>query len=279
MGITTLEPIRRAPSSTRRAIAFDIMAEDYTKEVTTNPSMMLMRRRTWHFLERIAQPGTSILDLGCGVGTDSIFLASNGCKVHAIDTSSMMLEQARKNARIRGMSHLIELEQRDIEDLDKASHLQDGSFSGILANFGSLNTLESYETIDRAFSRLLATRGWIVATIMGRDAIWDRLFSIFKNEGKGLAMKRLREGYSLQIGNGEITSYFPTPNEFVQQFPHFKQEYCEAIGLLYPPPGVTNRVRFLMPLWRTLANLEKFISSSRVFRGLGDHFLIILRKR
>lgn len=50
--------------------------------------------REWPFLERIFPAGARLLDLGCGTGEHSRFLASKGFDVTGIDASPSMLEKA-----------------------------------------------------------------------------------------------------------------------------------------------------------------------------------------
>lgn len=57
--------------------------------------------------------GKRVLDVGCGPGWSSIFLAGRGCRVTAVDVSPDMLEVARENAARLGMS--IDFRQADMQ--------------------------------------------------------------------------------------------------------------------------------------------------------------------
>lgn len=52
---------------------------------------------------RIA-PGSRILDIGCGIGTESVFLASRGFAVSALDISPNAIERGRGLADVYGVS-------------------------------------------------------------------------------------------------------------------------------------------------------------------------------
>lgn len=57
--------------------------------------------------------GRSVLDLGCGVGGNTIGFARAGCKVIAVERDAARLESARHNARVYGVESKIRFEQGD----------------------------------------------------------------------------------------------------------------------------------------------------------------------
>ncbi len=61
-------------------------------------------RKAIHLLDKYLKPRMTILDIGCGVGTVDIYLASRGYKVMGIDISTNAISIARKNALNLGVS-------------------------------------------------------------------------------------------------------------------------------------------------------------------------------
>jgi len=61
--------------------------------------------------------GKQVLELGCGIGTDTINFARAGAKVTAIDISEKSLEIAESRAALFGLTQQINFLQADIEDL------------------------------------------------------------------------------------------------------------------------------------------------------------------
>jgi SAM-dependent methyltransferase len=76
------------------------------------------------------QAGQQVLDVGCGVGTTAIRVASSlGAQVTAVDVAPMMLERATANVRSAGLRERVTIQHGDICDL----FFHDGSFDRVVA--------------------------------------------------------------------------------------------------------------------------------------------------
>jgi SAM-dependent methyltransferase len=64
--------------------------------------------------------GKKVLEIGCGIGTDTINFARCGCKVTAVDLSSGSLSIARKRAEVYGLQSRITFVQANAEELSKS---------------------------------------------------------------------------------------------------------------------------------------------------------------
>ncbi len=80
------------------------------------------RRKYRRILERLgAQPGQSILEIGCGWGGFAEVAATEyGCRVHGLTLSPSQLAYARERARTGGFDELARFELRDYRDVDGA---------------------------------------------------------------------------------------------------------------------------------------------------------------
>ncbi|WP_030886463.1 class I SAM-dependent methyltransferase [Streptomyces sp. NRRL S-1868] len=63
------------------------------------------------------EPGTA-LDLGCGEGADTIWLAGRGWRVTGVDISAVALERARRHGADAGVADRVSWEQCDLADPD-----------------------------------------------------------------------------------------------------------------------------------------------------------------
>src|SRR5678809_847538 len=63
--------------------------------------------------------GKRVLEIGCGLGTDTMNFARAGARVTAVDLSSRSLDLARQRARVFGLEHRIQFIEADAERLSE----------------------------------------------------------------------------------------------------------------------------------------------------------------
>src|SRR5438105_4397645 len=107
--------------------AYDAVAPKY--DLQLEPAGWI-RRALWRHLDRLFQPGDTVLDVGCGTGTDAIHLARNHIRVTAIDASAGMLTRLRSKLADESPSLSIEVKLGNIDEL--ARELT-GPFDGIIS--------------------------------------------------------------------------------------------------------------------------------------------------
>lgn len=71
------------------------------------------------FAEHESWAGKRVLEIGCGLGTDTIRFAKAGAQVTAIDLSSVSLDLATRRAEVFGLSDRVRFYEGNCEDLDK----------------------------------------------------------------------------------------------------------------------------------------------------------------
>src|SRR5258708_3857802 len=77
------------------ALAFDRLARGYDRQWSQTPAGRAQRKGVWRELEKLFHAGDRVIDLGCGTGEDSVWLARRGVEVTAIDPSPEMVRQAQ----------------------------------------------------------------------------------------------------------------------------------------------------------------------------------------
>jgi SAM-dependent methyltransferase len=68
--------------------------------------------------------GKKVLEVGCGIGTDTINFARGGASVTAVDLSEESLSLARQRAKIFGLDHQIKFYQGNAEELSAVVPIQ-----------------------------------------------------------------------------------------------------------------------------------------------------------
>lgn len=113
-------------------------------------------------------PGSRILDAGCGTGNFSIKLAGLGCQVTGIDISSDMLQIAeKKNLQLPKISY----RQMDLYELDFPDCCFDGVFS--------MAAFEFIHEPEKAFNelyRVLKPGGRLLIGTINRDSPWGATY-------------------------------------------------------------------------------------------------------
>lgn len=100
----------------------------------------------------------SVLDFGCGVGDLTNAIAEKVKAVHAIDTSSGMLEVARARASQRSIGN-VKFAQSDLSDVDHP----DGVFDVVTA-FNVLHYVEDTRAASSRISELLSPAGLFISS-------------------------------------------------------------------------------------------------------------------
>jgi arsenite methyltransferase len=109
-----------------------------------------------HWALGTIEPGSTVLDLGCGAGTDLLIAAQmTGPSGHAIgvDMTPSMLERARASAREMGIDH-VELHESLIEALP----LDDASVDVVISN-GVIDLVPDKDAVFDEIDRVLRPGG------------------------------------------------------------------------------------------------------------------------
>ncbi|RLJ06788.1 MAG: hypothetical protein DRP12_03465, partial [Candidatus Aenigmatarchaeota archaeon] len=141
------------------------------KNIYENPAW---RRLAESFLDLFISslPGKKVLDLGCGTGIDSVYLAERGFRPVGIDFSEKMIKIAREKCRKRGLSGKFLC-----KDMCRVE-FQKNAFDGVLANSSLLNLIrEDVEKVVKKIYKWLAPKG---------------VFGIIMKKGEGEEFKNNR---------------------------------------------------------------------------------------
>jgi ubiquinone/menaquinone biosynthesis C-methylase UbiE len=258
--------------------AFDSVAAEYDGPRGNNALIQDMRAEMWHCLEATFAPGSRLVDLGCGTGLDAVHMAQLGHHVTATDWSPQMVARTCERAMQEGTAARVQALAVGAHELQRLSG--DGAFDGAYSNLGALNCVPDLSKVSRECARLLKPYGTLVFTVVGRVCPWEIVYYTFKGQWARVKVRFEHDAVPVGMNRRTVWTRYYTPREFYRAFEkEFILERLRGLCLFAPPPylsGFRERYsRWYQGLWR----IDRFSAGWPLLREMGDHFLIVMRKR
>jgi ubiquinone/menaquinone biosynthesis C-methylase UbiE len=131
------------------------------------------------FAEFSRWTGQRVLEVGCGIGTDTINFARAGARVTAVDLSERSLEIARRRAAVYGLTN-IDFRHANVEEL---SEVLRGEQYDLVYSFGVIHHTPHPEAALRELVALLRPGGTLKIMVYHRRS-W-KVFAIVATYGRG----------------------------------------------------------------------------------------------
>ena len=261
------------------AAAFSEIAATYDRDWTATQVGALQRAAVWRTLDRLFGSGDRVLDLGCGTGADAAHLAKRGVQVLATDISQPMVQAAVERAEEQGLTEQISVRTIGMEELGQ---LNAESFDGAISNFGVLNCVgfDRLSSVAQALARTVRPGGRLALCMMGRFCLWETLGYLLRAR-PGKAFRRLSGRAETSLGaSSDFAVYYPTVAQLRHAFaPEFRVEEFRGVGIFVPPSHLEELARRFPQLVRIFAMADRVLENRPVFRAIGDHRLLILKRR
>ena len=175
--------------------------------------------------------GKKVLEIGCGIGTDTINFARHGAQVTAVDVSEKALEVARSRARVFGMEERIRFLQGNAEKLSEFVHVEPYD---LIYSFGVIHhtphpervieELRKYSSGQSTIKIMVYNRwSWKVLWILlayGKGRFWklNRLIAEHSEAQTGCPVtysysrtdgRRLLDGHGFRVNDVIVDHIFP----------------------------------------------------------------------
>jgi SAM-dependent methyltransferase len=258
--------------------AFDRVAADYERSNAANPTLCHMREQTLAAIKAHVASGSHILDLGCGTGSDDEALARAGYEVTAIDWSPAMTRVTRQRIAGARLGDRIDVLQLGIHEIDL---LAPAVFDAACSNFGPLNCVPSLSETARLLGDRLRPGGVLVASVIGRICPAEMALYACRGNWSRLRIRFSRNFVPVPLDGGTVWMRYYTPAEFERPFlaAGFTRVWLRGLGVFTPPPYAQSFAERHPSLVRWLQHLDDRLGAYPGLRAMGDHFLIVLRKR
>jgi ubiquinone/menaquinone biosynthesis C-methylase UbiE len=132
------------------------------------------------FAEFARWRGKRVLEVGCGIGTDSINFARAGANLTAVDLSGESLRIASQRADVMGVGDRIRFVQANAEEL--TSTVDDGPYD-LVYSFGAVHHTPQPERALAEMRTLVANGGTLKLMVYHRRS-W-KVFRIVATQGRG----------------------------------------------------------------------------------------------
>ncbi|HKC66825.1 MAG TPA: class I SAM-dependent methyltransferase [Bacteroidia bacterium] len=256
--------------------AFSKQARVFDEEDTNNPILQWMRGVTRISVLSHIKKDAHILELNCGTGIDSVFFAQQGYRVTATDIAPGMLAQVNKKIKTLSIEDKINTKQCSFTNIQA---LQPAKFDYVFSNFGGLNCTQNLHQVIQQLKPLLNPGAGITLVIMPPICLWELSLALKGNFKT--AFRRLKKaGAPSNVEGINFTSWYYTPTYVAKAFGNgFVVKEIKALGVIIPPPYLYKIVIKYPRFLKLTIQLEQLVASLRLFRKMGDHFLITVEKK
>jgi SAM-dependent methyltransferase len=258
--------------------AFDSVAADYDGPRGNNPLIQDMRAEMWRWLDITFASAGRLIDLGCGTGLDAVRMAKLGHRVTATDWSPLMVQRTSERAEHEGVPDRVRALSVGAHELDRL--YEAGQYDGAYSNLGPLNCVPSLGNVARECARLLQPHGRLVFTVIGRLCPWEIAHYLRLRRWSRAMLRFARQVVPVSMNSHTIWTRYYGPREFYRAFePHFTLEHFRGVCVFAPPPYLTE-FQERHPQWHErLWRMDRRLAGWPLLRGMGDHFLIVMRRK
>ena len=258
--------------------AFDSVAADYDGPRGNNALIQDIRAETWRWLEATFAPGSRLIDLGCGTGLDAVRMARLGYEITATDWSPQMVARTHDRAQQEGLAARVQTRLIGAHELERLGG--DGAFDGAYSNLGPLNCVPDLASVSRQCARLLKPEGALVFTVIGRVCPWEIAYYTAKREPARALVRFRRRVVPVGMNQRTIWTRYYTPRELYRAFEkEFRLKHVRGLCVFAPPPYFSEFRERHERCYRALWRADRLSAGLPLLRSMGDHFLMVMRRR
>jgi ubiquinone/menaquinone biosynthesis C-methylase UbiE len=260
------------------AAAFSSQARSFDELYSTNKIIEYKRKRVRDHIKKYIHPGDFILELNSGTGQDAVWLAQQGCRVHATDIAGGMLEVLQERIIREGMVTSVSSELCSFTALSTLR--QQGPYDMIFSNFAGLNCTDQLDQVLNSFSSLIKRGGIVTLVLLPKFCLWEFLLII---KGKfNTATRRFfsSKGRTAHMEGTYFKCWYYNPSFITERLnENFNVLSIEGLCTIVPPSYLENFGDKYRRVFKLLKSAEDKFKSVWPWKHIGDYYIITLRKR
>ena len=257
-------------------LAFDRLAPAYDALVS-GEAFRHQRAQTHAALAQWIAPGSRVLEIGCGTGLDTLFLATVGARVVACDPSEEMVSRTRRRLDTSTVGDRVAMLLCGLQELPRFLDALDHSegFDAIVSNFGALNCVSSLEALGVLGRRHLRPGGSVAIGLIGRTCLCEAAYFTLRGD-RARAARRRASPASVPVAGVDVPTFYHRHSDLTAALGHgFSPRGSIGIGVFVPPPYLEPRWQQIpRPIRLALAGIDRLTAAWPLFNQLGDHTLM-----
>ena len=260
------------------AIAFSKQATHFDKLYGEDVIIRYKRERVRDHVSQYLPQHADILELNAGTGEDAIYFAGLGHKVHATDISDEM------QVILASKTRKFQLENKITQELCSFTELENlfaqGPYDHIFSNFAGLNCTNRLDKVLDSFSWLIKPGGYVTLVLLPKFCLWEFLL-LFKGKFR-TAFRRFSgsKGTKAHIEGEYFRCWYYDPSFIRNHLKNtFTVEGLEGLCTLVPPSYMESFADKHPRLYQFLKRKESSLKKKWPWRGIGDYYIITLRKK
>ena len=258
----------------RSASAFSDAAGSYDAGFSALPQTMRARARVLALMTEHFPPGSRILELGCGTGIDALALSERGCTVVATDPAAGMLAVARR--RCAGHDDAVSFVRMSAEH---TGCFREGSFDGILSDFGGLNCVEDLGPVLADAYFVLRDNGVFLLCLMNRFSFSETVAYLQRARFREAFRRWNARGVYVPVGKHSVLVWYHSLRSIRRLIRGtFSISNVVGLNILTPPPAFTRWYDAHPHLSKALGAVEDAVDAVPLISSLGDHVAIVLTR-
>lgn len=260
------------------AVAFSKQSNIFDQLYEKNTIIHYKRERVRRHLLDYLPDNAFILELNAGTGDDAIWLAKQGCTVHATDIAEGMQQMLKQKLASSGVSNRVTTEIKSFTEL--ASLQTRGPYDHIFSNFAGLNCTGELQKVISSLPPLLKQGGIATLVILPSFCLWEFLL-LFKGKFRTASRRFFaRNGRRARVEGQYFTCWYYNPSKVIGYAKkEFEVLHVEGLCTLVPPSYIEGFAEKHPKWYSRLVRWEEKLKTSWPWRSIGDYYIITLRKK